>query len=387
MTLYEITLRKIVHRNSIRIALEFDYNYALIQEVKKIEGASWSRTLKCWYVDDRKGMPEKIRKVLAGKAIINEKLSDSRINKKGLIKNRDLTEETKKYIASYEKFLRGKRYSESTVKTYSTFIADFLNYHNNKEVSHFNNRDVELFCENFLAPNQYSVSTQRQFISALKLLTQFSPEVKIEELQLKRPRKSRILPTVLSKEEVLQLLVSTRNLKHRAALTMMYSAGLRISELLNLRLSDINIERRQVFIHMAKGRKDRVVILAESFIPMFRNYLISYTPRHYFIEGAGGKAYSAGSVRAVIKRSALKAGISKRVTPHTLRHSYATHLLESGIDIRYIQELLGHQRPETTMIYTHVSRKDLLSITSPLDGAIKEVIERDKNNENMLLSR
>lgn len=387
MTLYEITLRKIVHRNRLRIAIEFEYNYALIQQVKKIEGIRWSRTLKCWYVDDRREMLKKIHSVLAGKAIINEKLLDKTVNKKGLIKNRELTDESKKYIDSYERFLRGKRYSESTVRTYSTFIADFINYHENKEVSQFSNRDVELFCENFLAPNHYSVSTQRQFISALKLLTQFSPEVEIEELQLKRPRKSRTLPTVLSKEEVLQLLISTRNLKHRAALTMIYSAGLRISELLNLRLSDINIERRQVFIRMAKGRKDRVVILADSFIPMFRNYLISYAPKYYFIEGPEGKTYSAGSIRAIIKRSAAKAGISKRVTPHTLRHSYATHLLESGIDLRYIQELLGHQRPETTMIYTHVSRKDLLNITSPLDGAIKEVIEKDKNNENMLLSR
>ncbi len=195
------------------------------------------------------------------------------------------------------------------------------------------------------------------------------------------------LPLVLSKEEVIDLIRHTQNLKHRALITMIYSAGLRISELLNLKISDIDVDRRQLIVRQGKGRKDRMIVLADSFLPLFNNYYLTYQPKEFFIEGEAGKKYSAESVRAIIRRGCKRAGIKKRVTPHTLRHSYATHLLESGVDLRYIQELLGHSRPETTMIYTHVSRKDLLQIRSPLDINVQQLLETDKHNKNILLSR
>lgn len=204
-------------------------------------------------------------------------------------------------------------------------------------------------------------------------------------MQLTRPKKDKILPTVLSKEEVIDLLRCTKNLKHRAVLSMIYSAGLRISELLNLELNNIDVDRRQIIVKNAKGRKDRHIILAESFIPLMINYLTSYVPKRYFVEGkVEGEKYSAESVRSFLKLACKSAQITKRVTPHTLRHSYATHLLENGIDIRYIQELLGHAKPETTMIYTHVSKKDLLQIKSPLDMALKSLI---KSNEPTTINR
>ena len=231
----------------------------------------------------------------------------------------------------------------------------FSHYLHYKPVDEINNRDVEKYCEDILAAYNYSVSTQRQFISALKHLVQVYPKSQICHLELTPPRRSSSVPLVLSKEEVIALLRCTRNLKHRAALGMIYSAGLRISELINMTLADIDFSRRQVFIRQGKGRKDRVVILAESMLPLLRNYLGSFRPKKYFLEGEDGDKYSATSVRAFLKRSCSAAGIRKRETPHTLRHSYATHLLENGIDIRYIQELLGHSRPETTMIYTHVA--------------------------------
>jgi len=165
----------------------------------------------------------------------------------------------------------------------------------------------------------------------------------------------------------LSLIRVTRNLKHRAILTLLYSAGLRIGELLRLRLSDIDFQRKQVHIRNAKGRKDRYVFLADTFMPLLSNYLATYSPEHLFVEGFKGEPYSASSVRSFLKQSCKLAGITKRVTPHTLRHSFATHLLENGVDIRYIQELLGHSKPETTMIYTHVSKRQLMKIQSPLD--------------------
>ncbi len=188
----------------------------------------------------------------------------------------------------------------------------------------------------------------------------------------------RKLPEVLSIEEILSLIQVTHNLKHRTIIAMLYSCGLRIGELLNLRLADIHLRRRQLQIRNAKGRKDRYVVLADSVLPLLNNYLMSYSPHEYLIEGKVGKPYSASSVRKFLKRSCRLANIHRPITPHTLRHSYATHLLEQGIGLRHIQELLGHSKPETTMIYTHLARKDLLNVASPLDTALKQF--RDNGN-------
>jgi site-specific recombinase XerD len=232
-----------------------------------------------------------------------------------------------------------------------------------------------------------SISSQRQLISAIKLLKAFYPECAIDELKLQRPHKSKILPTVLSKEEVIDLLRCTPNLKHRTILAMIYAAGLHIGELIHLELKHIDIDRRQVFIKNAKGRKDRNVILAESVLPLLLNYLSTYTPKKYFVEGVKeGHKYAPESVRGFLKKSVQRANIKKHVTPHTLRHSYATHLLENGIDLRYIQELLGHVKPETTMIYTHVTKKDLLQIKSPLDMALKSLMKEQPGSNTLRLS-
>ena len=143
----------------------------------------------------------------------------------------------------------------------------------------------------------------------------------------------------------------------------------------------------RLFIEDSKGRKDRYVSFAESFIPLLSNYFLSYKPKYYFVEGVSGKKYSAESIRQFIKRNCKIAQINKVVTPHTLRHSYATHLLENGVDVRYIQSLSGHARPETTMIYTHIKRKDLMQISNPLDTALLKIKNADKSNTNVLLSR
>lgn len=208
----------------------------------------------------------------------------------------------------------------------------------------------------------------------------------MEVEKLPRPSRSRYLPIVLSKEEVVDLLRATKNLKHRTIIAMLYSAGLRISEALNLELKDIDVDRRQLHIKNAKGRKDRFVVLAESFIPLYKNYYMTYSPRNYFIEGPDYKKYTAGSIRNFLKQSCKLANIGKRVTPHTLRHSYATHLIENGVGLRYVQDLLGHSKPETTMIYTHVAKKDLLQIQSPLDTAFITLSETDKKQQNQSFS-
>ena len=245
---------------------------------------------------------------------------------------------------------------------------------------------LELFIETVFIKRKYSISTQRQFISAVKQFIIFYPETQISNLALTRPKKSKNLPNILSPEELISIIQHTKNLKHRAVLALLYSTGLRISELIKLRLSDFNLNRRQLHIRSGKGRKYRYVSLADSFMPLLQNYISTYQPKHYFVEGTNGGMYSASSVRKFLYKSCKAAGIQCKVTPHTLRHSYATHLLENGVGLRHIQELLGHAKPETTMIYTHVARKDLLDISSPLDMAIKQIYKKDKLEQKFLLS-
>ena len=273
----------------------------------------------------------------------------------------------------------------STVRAYSFLVANFIEYIGIKSIADVNNTDVDRYLAEVFVPRGYSVSTQRQLISGLKLFKAFRPDCSIDKLELTRPKRDRILPVVLSKLEVIDLIRCTRNLKHRAILAMIYSSGLRISELLNLQLSDINIDRRQVHVKYGKGRKDRYVVLSEGFLPLLKNYLTTYSPSNYFAEGPKGKQYTASSIRKFLKRSCYNAKITKRVTPHTLRHSYATHLLENGVNLRHIQMLLGHAKPETTMIYTHVMKKDLLDIRSPLDGILMSLQHLEDNREHKFL--
>ncbi|MDP5105369.1 MAG: site-specific integrase [Polaribacter sp.] len=337
--------------------------------------------MKSWYLDFSEENIQLVAKTFKDITTINS----TKLPKKTLFK-RNLTAEEKTLLNNFYSYLKGKRYSESTLQTYTFFVADFINFHTKKALDELTNRDVELFIESVFIERNYSVSSQRQFVSALKLFTQFCPQTKINDLVLERPKRSRKLPSVLSQEEVLSIIQSTQNLKHKAIIALIYSCGLRISELINLKLADFHIERKQLIVKNGKGRKDRYVSLADSFLPLLTNYYHSYKPKIYFVEGQNEGKYSAESVRQFLRKSCLNANIKKNVTPHTLRHSYATHLLENGVDIRYIQSLLGHAKPETTMIYTHVKRKDLMDIQNPLDIALQKLNNRDNDNEKLLLS-
>lgn len=370
------------HRNASKLIIKFAYDDDLIAIVRKIHGAAWSKTLQAWHVADTKENYAIVLDTFKGITTVNT----SKISKIIPFK-RDLTKEQKTLLNNFYLYLKGKRYSKSTIDTYTFFIADFINFHTKTPLQELTNRHVELFIETVFIERNYAVSSQRQFISALKVFIMFYPHTKINELSLERPKKSRKLPNVLSQEEVLEIIRCTQNLKHRAIIALLYSCGLRISELINLKLIDFHIERKQLVVKSGKGRKDRYVSLADSFLPLLSNYYYSYKPKVYFVEGQKGGKYSPEAVRQFLRKSCAKAGIKKPVSPHTLRHSYATHLLENGVDIRYIQSLLGHARPETTMIYTHVKRKDLMEIQNPLDIALQKINTTDNQNEKLLLSR
>lgn len=184
---------------------------------------------------------------------------------------------------------------------------------------------------------------------------------------IERPRKQKKLPIILSKEEVVKIIESTNNIKHRCILSILYSAGLRRSELINLKIQDIDSKRMVIKINDAKGNKDRYTLLAQSFLVDLRKYYQQYKPQEYLFEGISGGKYNGASIANILKYASNNARINKHITPHTLRHSFATHLLENGTDLRHIQLLLGHSSTKTTEIYTHVATHSFKNIKNPLD--------------------
>lgn len=370
-----VTYERKMHRASLKLFLYFEYNPDIKKIIKEEFYAKYSKTHQAWYVTEASEVLETLKTKLKGIAIVSEVIATRGIlkkpsEKKG--KKRRISTEKRLILKNFRQYLRGKRYSESTVMTYLMLVAGLVEYHDTLDLKSLDTKKVQEYVEKIFVPHRYAINTHRQFISAMKQFDAFYG-TQMDTAELFMPKKNRYLPTVLSKEEVLDILRVTANLKHRTILALLYSCGLRIGELLNLNVRDIDIDRRQLVVRGGKGRKDRYVILAETMVPLLSNYKLTFQPKGYLIYGRDFTQYSPGSIRAFLSKSCKKANIKKRVTPHTLRHSYATHLLESGIDLRYIQELLGHAKPETTMIYTHVAKKDLLAIKSPLDIALKEL--------------
>ncbi len=390
-----ITLSPFNHKGQKQIKIHFIYDLKVKEYVKQFPKVKWSQTHKAFYVPYSRSTVDELFKFLRTKDYFVDysQLMEQRTKTKTYT---DVVGRKSKYhrlqpkdrlkFDAYKSYLEGLRLSENTVNTYINFIADFLIYLEDRPLKTVGNETVKRFIEDIIKRKSYSISTHRQLVSAIKHFGDRFSETTIENLELKRPRKDKRLPAVLSQQEIIRLLRATANLKHRTTLALLYSAGMRISELIHLKLSDIDVDRRQIIIKNSKGRKDRYVVMAESFLPLFKNYVATYQPAYYFIEGAPSKLYSPSSIRAFLKRSCQQAGITKHITPHTLRHSYATHLIENGVGLRYVQELLGHSKPETTMIYTHVAKKDLLQIKSPLDRVVIELLERDKAYTKVSLS-
>ena len=271
-------------------------------------------------------------------------------------------------IEKFKQWLLSKRYSPSTIKTYSEALKSFLIFYRDKPIAEITNEDVIIYNNEYILKNNLSASYQNQIVNAIKLFFQTIRETKMMVDKIHRPKRSKLLPNVLSKEEIKLILNAHNNLKHKMMLSLIYSCGLRRSELLNLKPIDIDSKRNIVLLKNAKGKKDRITPLSPIILEMLREYYTGYKPKTWLFEGQNaGDQYSEQSLQSVLKQALQKAGIKKPVTLHWLRHSYATHLLESGTDLRYIQELLGHSSSKTTEIYTHVSTKSLQQIKSPFD--------------------
>ncbi|WP_292245581.1 site-specific tyrosine recombinase/integron integrase [Mesonia sp.] len=389
-----VDLSPLEHRGNLQIMIKFIYRVEVVKDLKLLPNIKYTQTHSCYYLpyslenkqvlftffNDR-GYFVDYKKLQIQKPIKRERLPNYyRVDRE------KLSAGDKKNLWKYVHYLRGKRYSESTVKTYYQFVLMLVDY-TDKPVEELNYRDFEIFLEQVIAKGNYSISSHRQCVSAIKHFSDlFAIDPIDKDLNMLRPKKTRNLPTVLSRNEVIRILQVTKNLKHRAVLGLIYSSGLRIGELLSLQLQEIDVDRKQIFIKSGKGKKDRTVILAESILPLIYNYLNTYTPKKYFVEGQHGGAYSPEAIRSFLKKSCKHAGIVKRVTPHTLRHSFATHMLEDGVDLRYIQTLLGHSKPETTMIYTHVTQRDLMNIQSPLDRVVNQLRGTDNHKPKVGLS-
>ena len=270
-------------------------------------------------------------------------------------------------LQNIKKILIVGGYSNSTVKTYIACLTYFKKYFYKIEIDQLTKDDIIEYLF-YLIKNNYSKSTQNQHINAIKFYFEKCLGKKREYYLIERPRKEKKLPTVLIKNEIQLLFGNTHNLKHLTILAVIYSCGLRISELINISLNDIDNNRMIIHIRKGKGNKDRQVQLTNQVLELLRMYYKKYLPVNYLIVGQNGGKYSTTSIQKIIKKSALKARIYKKVTPHTLRHSFATHLLENGTDIRFIQKILGHIDIKTTQIYTHVSNAQLKNIQNPSDS-------------------
>lgn len=344
----EWSAKTIIYKGEKRIAVYFDKDPKLIARMKTFEGYRWSQTNKFWHLPDTDE-----------NRICFELASTSSLlpSEEGTIQ-----------IIKFKQWLRSKRYSESTIATYSEALKSFFVFYNNKPVAEITNEDVIVYNNEYILKKGLSSSYQNQIVNAIKLYFKTIKNTKIEVDKIHRPKREKVLPNVLSKEEVKLILSVLTNKKHKTMLSLIYACGLRRSELLELTFDSIQSDRKLLIIKQSKGKKDRIVPLSDKIIEMLREYYKEYLPKKWLFEGQQKETkYSDRSLEEVLKKSIRLAKINKPVTLHWLRHSYATHLLESGTDLRYIQELLGHNSSKTTEIYTHVSTKSLQNIKSPFD--------------------
>jgi len=223
------------------------------------------------------------------------------------------------------------------------------------------------FLQYLVIDRKISTSYQNQSINSIKFYYERVLGGKRKVYFVERPRKEKTLPVVLNESEIINTIKQVKNIKHKAIIMLTYSSGLRLHELLNLKIEDIDSKRMQVFVRQAKGKKDRYTLLSKKVLPVLRQYFKDYKPREWLFEGAKGKQYSESSVQTIVTEAYRRAGIKKKASTHTLRHCFGTHLLENGTDLRYIQALMGHASSKTTEIYTHITSKGFDQIENPLD--------------------
>lgn len=383
--MFEVILKPLYHRGGERIALCFPYNKALEQHVRRLQEVRWSRTHTCWYVPLGKENYTAIQAALKDKAILHTEtlknyleqrkaallmVKTSTVSKQrsDLLLQHPLSAENLQAYVRFGELIQLKGYSVNTLRSYSGAFHQFLRLLGQVPANSLTRQHIHTYLLWLLQKKGASETHVHTVVNALKFYFEQVEKRSKEFYELPRPKRPQKLPQILAEREVGCLFSNTRNLKHRALLMTSYSAGLRVSELVNLKVKDIDSTRMTIHVRCGKGKKDRMVALSKTLVEVLRSYYKAYKPAVYLFEGHHkGMPYSTRAAQEVLQAAKRAAGISKKGSIHSLRHAYATHLLEAGTDVRYIQELLGHKSLNTTMLYTHVARRDTAVIQSPLD--------------------
>jgi site-specific recombinase XerD len=335
------------------IWIECPYKAELIEHLKKHTTARWSRSIKNWHVPDN----DQYRELFG----LETKIASQNAY-------HFVEEVNKPAMQRYIDELKLKGYSPNTIKTYTFEFMQLLKILKDYPVETLSPeklRSYFLYCINELKLSENMIHSR---MNAVKFY--FEKVLHREKffMEIPRPKKPSTLPKALSTNDVKKMLNTLANNKHLLMLKLCYGMGLRVSEIVNLKISDIDSNRMQVLVSRGKGKKDRYVNLPESVLADLRSYYVEFKPKEYLFEGQYGGQYAVRSVQQVFKNAMNKAKIKKRVGVHSLRHSYATHLIEQGTDIRFVQELLGHKDIKTTLVYTHLTDSSKRKIKSPLDN-------------------
>lgn len=349
-------------KNSLRIKIFIPYEmHEIRKEFKQLNTTFWHANQKVWSIINTKENLALVKK------LFNNSYELKTINKYQPLPKISLNDKSKKIVRTFEHKLILASYSNNTIKSYKSEMTYFLKYFENYDIKQLGKEQIESYIFKLIKKYNISESKQNLVINAIKYYYEKVLGRDKEIYDIQRPKRAKQLPGVLSMEEIYNLINNPKNLKHKAILYTIYSAGLRVSELLNLRVCDIHSTDGYLFIKSAKGKKDRHTILSKSLLPLLRKYYKEYKPLYWLFEGQFGGKYSAKSIQNIYRKAQQNSGASPWSTPHTLRHSFATHLLESGQNLRTIQFLLGHSSSKTTEIYTHILSVNNKKTTSPLD--------------------
>lgn len=365
-----IRIRLSVHRDKPVWLLYFPYGAETVQKIKQLKGSAWSRTKRCWYGPGTADWLKELKAILPECKFMEEveaepantsPKADAEANSG---KEQAINAEVDKFIRQ----MQTERNAASTVKTYAEGLRLFLNHVYPARPEALGNDDVNRFLHEYAFQQNLSRSWHRTLVSALRFYFRRMQGKVIDPEQIRYPKKDKLLPRVLDQKDIEKMLRLTTNIKHRCMLSLIYACGLRRGDLLRLKIHDIDGKRLLLFVHGGKGNKDRVVGIPQKMVERLREYYRQYQPKEWLFEGqVAGEPYSERSLQMVLKQALKRAGLREDASLHWLRHSFATHTLESGVDIAYIKELLGHSSIRTTEIYTHVSREKMRQIRSPFE--------------------
>ncbi len=370
-----VTLKHLLIKEKRFIGLQFNTDKVIHALVKQLPDVKWSNSFNMAYILNTKENLDQIFKIFNGVVWVNCNYFFDKSTVKETNEPIDITWFRKRQLpttyrvcpTSYLDKLELRKYANNTVKTYVTSFETFINYYISKDLVSINESDVRKYILKLVQEDK-SNAYINSAINSIKFYYESVLGMPNRFYEIERPRKEKKLPKILSKEDVLSIIANTNNLKHKCIVSLLYSSGIRRNELVNLKITDIDSKRMLIRIEAAKGNKDRYTLLSHSLLEDMREYYKQYKPEKYIVEGMYGKQYSGQSIGKIVLNAAEKAGIKIPVSPHMLRHSFATHLLEAGVDLRQIQVLLGHSSSKTTEIYTHVATTTFKKIKNPLDS-------------------